>query len=364
MATEILILNGTTNEGWPTEVPNGATHHTCIDEYPTPDTGDYIQAEDDYMDDSSYYDVFTIPDCSDLQAEDTVVSLEVYAHVLGIGTSTKELDILVTNSDGTVSDSLSVPTKGATTRNVTFTVDSLAAAWTLAKINDISAIEIRPSISGKDQDDDTWAVYQLYVQVNYTLANANLDQEGFRICTSPGNNSDPDDTTDHVWANENIDVTGIAKESPIFMRFSIAEGNVDNSGAEAYSFYYNTTDDPDTATQITTTSNVVRIVNDPYNVIANEASCNTELISSAKTFEAAGHYIDSANETSGIGFTQNYHMEIQACIQFQSDAGDGTDYYFYARRLGRELGSHTEVPKVTTAEAAGNPWNYYAQQSV
>lgn len=179
---------------------------------------------------------------------------------------------------------------------------------------------------------------------------AELTQAGFRICTAPGDNADPDDTEDHTWANENTDVTDIAKKAPFFVRFAIAEEDVGNSGSEAYSFYYNTEDNAATATQITTTSNVVRTVNDPEDAIDNKAATDVALITVAKSREN-GQYVDATDTTDALDLTKNYCMEIQVCVQFQSDAGNETDYYFYARRAGAVLDNYTEVPKVTTAVA-------------
>lgn len=182
---------------------------------------------------------------------------------------------------------------------------------------------------------------------------AGLEQCGFRFCTGPGNNADPDDVKTHVWANENTDITNVSKETPFFVRLAIKEQNSNNSAEAVYTFYYNTVDDESTATQITTTSNVVRIVDDPEGAIADDTDTNDALITIALTRED-GKYVDASNGTSKLDLTQNQYMEIQVCVQFQSDAGDSTDYYFYAYRAGSELLTYSSVPKATTAAAAGN----------
>ena len=171
MATEILRPTGSPVEGWPTVVPDKLAHYSVLDEAAL-DTDDYIQADDDYGDEASYTDTFTIPDCSVLQAGDTVASIQLFAYAFGTGGSAKYVQVFITNSDGTVSDSVVLASAGTELVSATFTVDSLAAAWTLAKINDITGIIIRPMISGKDANDDFWAVFQLYLQINYTAAPA------------------------------------------------------------------------------------------------------------------------------------------------------------------------------------------------
>ena len=170
MATEILRPTGSPVEGWPTVIPEKSSHYAVLDEAVL-DEADYIQADDDYGDEAGYTDTFTIPDCSVLQAGDTVASIQLFMQADATGSSGGRLiDVLITNSDGTVSDLVALASAGSELVSATFTVDSLAAAWTLAKINDITGIEIRPMISGKDANDDYWAVYQLYLQINYTVA--------------------------------------------------------------------------------------------------------------------------------------------------------------------------------------------------
>ena len=170
MAEEILIINGTSNGGWP--ITTGTPHHEEIDEYPTADTGDYIRADDDYVDEPTYTDTFTIPDCSSLQEGDTVTNLAVWLHAYATGDTEKWIEIYITNTTGTVSNDHAMPVKGVGTIWLDFTEKPGGGAWDLASINDITGIEIRPTIAGKDSDNDVWYIYQLYVKINYTPAPA------------------------------------------------------------------------------------------------------------------------------------------------------------------------------------------------
>ena len=170
-------------------------------------------------------------------------------------------------------------------------------------------------------------------------------QSAFRICTAPGDNADPDNTVVHTWADANVDVTGVVKEAPFFVRIGITVTG-DDSANWPYTFYYNTVDDIDTATQIKTDSNVVRIVDDPESAIVNYAETSVSLLGFADV--ELGQYIDTVNLTEVNKIDQDHTVEMQVCVQFQADADDGTDYYFFVKRDGEVLDKYTEVPKIRT----------------
>ena len=182
---------------------------------------------------------------------------------------------------------------------------------------------------------------------------AQHEQFGFRICTAPGDNADPDNVGDHTWAATNTDVNGIEKETPFFVRLGILN-SVAGSADATWNFTYRATaDDSSDTTALTTTSNVVRIVNDPENAITDGAVTDDNLIADAHSEDGA--YIDASDVTAKLDLAQNAWMEIQVCLQFQSDASHSTDYFFYAQRFGSELDTYDEVPKITTAAAGSSP---------
>ena len=166
MATEILRPTGSPVEGWPTVIPEKSSHYAVLDEAVL-DEADYIQADDDYGDEAGYTDTFTIPDCSVLQAGDTVQSIQVFVQTAVAGSSSKELHIGIASGVVGVVDQIGIATG---LYSADFAVDGASNPWTLATINDISGIIIRPLVSGKDSDNDTWIIYQLYLQINYTVA--------------------------------------------------------------------------------------------------------------------------------------------------------------------------------------------------
>ena len=171
MAAEIKKIDSTTVGGWPTAVPD-VDHNLNLDESSgsAPNEGDYIAAGDDYDDESSYRDVFTKLDCTVLSESDTVNWIQIWMHAFGTGDSAKNIEVRLTNTDGVVIGEVAIPIKEPATATVTFTEDIDENPWTLTTINDISAIEVRPLVDGKDSDNDTWTIYQLYFKVDFIPA--------------------------------------------------------------------------------------------------------------------------------------------------------------------------------------------------
>jgi len=182
-------------------------------------------------------------------------------------------------------------------------------------------------------------------------ATSNYNLTHFVFGTDSGT-TDPDTQT---FGTEDDPVTSKAKETPFFIRFQVRETG-GKAGANSYwQLYYNTTNDPATADQVTTTGDgVVKIVDDPGSNIANFAATDTRVMSEwvGETF-ISGEYVDNADDTNSKHQLDSSdvlgYIEFQWCVQFESGAGDGTDYYFYPRCLDAEMDSHSVHPKITTA---------------
>jgi len=105
-----------------------------------------------------------------------------------------------------------------------------------------------------------------------------------------------------------------------------------------YTLWYNTEDNATTATQVTTTSSVVAI---SAGTITDGANCTVELCTAQpETFEPDGVAIDESNSTGSISLASNDNIECQFSVQFDLNATDDTNYYFYIRENGNPLSSN------------------------
>jgi hypothetical protein len=180
-----------------------------------------------------------------------------------------------------------------------------------------------------------------------------LHQTSFRIGT-PGNNADPDDTGTHSWDNADTNRANQAKETPFFVRLQVTEQNSNSAAAATWQLYFDTDNNPAGATKATTTSNVVRVVDDTDSAIADQATTDARLCADPGVTREDGLYTDDSDETGKSDISQNQYTEFMWCVQFQADAGDSTDYYFFLERSDSTLDSYDSIPKVTTAAAAAS----------
>ena len=157
-------------------------------------------------------------------------------------------------------------------------------------------------------------------------------------------NADPDSCS---FDSLDTPRTGQAKLENIMLRIQVHDEAAD-SAAAVWNLYYNTTNNPSTATKVTTSSAVVRLVDgtpadgtatDDYDVVYDASGTYTW---------SDGEYSES-DDSDKMALLDGYYTDLQWCIEFQSDAGDSTDYWFFARRADSELDGHSQVPKITTA---------------
>ena len=173
---------------------------------------------------------------------------------------------------------------------------------------------------------------------------------GFRICTAPGDNSDPDDTGTHTWLASGVDATGIEKGQEIFLRFCMQEVSSADVNNGVYELRYDIGDTPATGTKVTTSTGVVRIVNDPEDAVADFAVTNESLIGGTGSQEN-GQHIDASDQTGKIDIGADNHAEIQFCVAFQADADDEEEYFFFLWKDGAPVDTYTATASVTTAAA-------------
>lgn len=182
---------------------------------------------------------------------------------------------------------------------------------------------------------------------------SNYDLTHYVFGTDSGT-TDPDTQT---FGTEDDPVIDQAKETPFFIRFQVRETGGKAGANNYWQLYYNNTNDPATASQVTTAGDgVVKVIDDPGSNIANQAAADTRVMSEwvGETY-GAGEYSDAQDDTNGkyqldSSATPGY-TEFMWCVQFESGAGDAADYYFYPRCNDVVMDSHSVHPKVTTEAA-------------
>lgn len=167
-----------------------------------------------------------------------------------------------------------------------------------------------------------------------------LDQRNYII--GDDDNADPDLCT---WDAENTPRIEQIKEANFMLRIQVANDGDAKVDPAIWTFLYNTVNDPDTATQITTVSATIAISN---GTPANLASMDENVCTEQPESWINGIYIDtsdSVDKTMG----SNKYFELQCCVQFDDTAEDGQDYYFFMFYNGAKLnGTYDNVAKVTT----------------
>ena len=176
-----------------------------------------------------------------------------------------------------------------------------------------------------------------------------IKQHSF-VFSEKGNYSDPDDAS-HTWESIEANVARY-RDDKLAIRFGVAaysgwgQGNVDHR------LYYNTTDSPTGATQVTTSSNVFRIVNDPEDVIVNNAAIDTRRCNSPSPSTVYGwldgRYKDASN--SNTVDLDDEDTELEWHVEVRSDAVLGQTYYFFVKWYDGSLhdyDTYSEVPELT-----------------
>jgi len=156
-------------------------------------------------------------------------------------------------------------------------------------------------------------------------------------------NSDPDLCT---WDVEDTGRTDQAKTSNFMVRLQTAGVNQNNRNWE---LWYNTTDDPSTATQVTTSDSIVQITNGT----PTDGTATTENVMTAHASYTwlDGNYFDTSNESGNYSINSEY-TEFQWCVQLTASAGDSTTYYFWIMYDdGLQLDSYPATTCNVTTEA-------------
>ena len=165
-----------------------------------------------------------------------------------------------------------------------------------------------------------------------------LDQRNYRI--GADNNADPDLCT---WSASDNTPGSYPIGTKAMIRIQVAE-DVGNSTANTYwSLYYNTVDNPDTATQVTSITNPKISDGTPTDGTATDTRICAE---QAETWKN-GLYSES-DTTGKFALTGNYYTEFQFCIEFTSGA-TGTYYFYLFYNAAKLNGTYDNVVQITVA---------------
>jgi len=146
----------------------------------------------------------------------------------------------------------------------------------------------------------------------------------------------------------NTERTGQAKLSNFMVRIQVTN-TIAALANQNWHLYYNTVDNVATATQVTTTSTVVKLSNGTPTDQDPTTGQKTVFFQTFPPWTwVNGIYIDTSDFTNKLGLAASEHTDFQFCCQFDNTAGDNTTHYFYLTKAGT-LNEYTNVAKVKTA---------------
>ena len=176
-----------------------------------------------------------------------------------------------------------------------------------------------------------------------------LDQRSFMFGADDA--ADPDACT---FDAEGADKT-ISVGQKVMLRISVANDGTAATGYKNWQLYFHTSNDPASATQVTTASSNIQMADgDP----ADGATCDAEQMPQAETF-INGYYCES-DDTEKLTLSDGQNTEFQFCIQLA--AGASGTYYLFLRYNDDALDDYTDVPMITVAaggESSGSGPNIF-----
>lgn len=182
------------------------------------------------------------------------------------------------------------------------------------------------------------------------MAVAVVEQTHFIIgADDPSVQNDPSSVT---WGTEDAASPSVISGSKFHLRLQVAEVNGGNFSNVQQAVYYNTTNDPSTAIQVTTdgSTNAVQIVSSTSGQSIADGTATTSNVCTAPVGTwVNGSYIESSNLFAAITL-KNQYTEQQVCLQFTANATVGQTYYFWIFLSdGAQIDTYTAVPSITLA---------------
>jgi hypothetical protein len=175
----------------------------------------------------------------------------------------------------------------------------------------------------------------------------NLVQRHYKFGTDNGN-IDPDTQS---FDSENSNRINVKKGTKFFVRVCIANDGTGDSTGNNFELRYALSETADGATQITTSSSVFRIVNDPGENIPDNASCDlSTVLTNTGTFSTQGHYVDASDESTKVRVDVSECVDMMFCIEVRDDASDDEEYWFSIYTDGGQLQAYDYFPKITTSK--------------
>ena len=159
--------------------------------------------------------------------------------------------------------------------------------------------------------------------------------------------ADPDNINFTSDDPSQLDLIDFTINTPVHLRIQ-TYNDAKVAGLLPFQLYYNTSNNPATAIQVTTSSSVVSIVDDPY--IADATITDDYSVIYDETDDYIwddGYFIDASDETPALNFFASNYIDFQFNIQFDDSVIGGTTYYFFLRRNSVVLDTYNAVPSIT-----------------
>ncbi len=154
---------------------------------------------------------------------------------------------------------------------------------------------------------------------------------------------DPDDIN---FFGEGVNISGGFIGNPIQLRIQVFNTATITAGNN-WQLYYDTDNTPATATQVSTASSVVKIINDTDIADGTATDDSIAVFDETPTYTwQNGKYIDQSNETAVLALGENFYTDFQFNIQFDSNAEEGQTYYFFLRMNDSTIDTYSSVPEL------------------
>jgi hypothetical protein len=162
---------------------------------------------------------------------------------------------------------------------------------------------------------------------------------------------DPDTGTDPDFTSYNIGDPTVDENDKLIVRFQVENSGNKDAGSDTWQLYYNSTNNPATASQVTTVNTDIQITDDGgSNNIADGAVCDAQRCGSNANTWMDGEYRDNSDDTSKHQILQSYYTEFAWHVQFLTT---GT-WYLWMRVGDTALDGHAAVMTVTVNAASGD----------
>ena len=159
--------------------------------------------------------------------------------------------------------------------------------------------------------------------------------------------TDPDSV---IFGALDTDIIAQPKNTPFHVRIQVI--NVAKTTSTPWQLYYNTISSVSGSIPVTTSTSVVKIVDDPNIADATATDVSDTVFDSSGTYTwINGLFIDESDETPSFLLGETRYTDFQFNIQFDDTAVAGQDYHFFIMKNDVQLSDgYSQLPTVTIAD--------------